>query len=297
MPALPGNRSGSSSWPAAPATPSRTAAAAVAHLLGSAPRCLLTAADDVAVETAAEVGAALGAEAVVDAAWDGPDDLDDLVDAWDRVVARGGTTVVVCAADAVRAVLGHLLGVPAGHQERIAVAAGLARRGRGLVRRSGLGRVHQPHLRRPRPALGRPPRLKRMSYAGDVTPAEAFAAASEEDALLVDVRTRAEWTYVGVPDLAASGHRVAFVEWSTFPDGRVNERFVDDVRAAGHAPGRPVYLICRSGVRSVAAATALTAAGLGPAYNVLEGFEGPHDAQGHRTVAGWKNAGLPWRQG
>ena len=60
---------------------------------------------------------------------------------------------------------------------------------------------------------------------------------------------------------------------------------------------RQVYLICRSGVRSVAAATALTAAGLGPAYNVLEGFEGPHDAQGHRSLAGWKNAGLPWRQG
>ncbi|WP_377643134.1 rhodanese-like domain-containing protein [Oryzobacter terrae] len=136
-----------------------------------------------------------------------------------------------------------------------------------------------------------------MSYAGDVTPAEAFAAASEGGALLVDVRTRAEWTYVGVPDLSDSGHRVAFVEWSTFPDGRVNERFVDEVRAAGHTEGRPVYLICRSGVRSVAAATALTEAGIGPAYNVLEGFEGPHDAQGHRTVAGWKNAGLPWRQG
>ncbi|MGL4174948.1 MAG: rhodanese-like domain-containing protein [Dermatophilaceae bacterium] len=137
-----------------------------------------------------------------------------------------------------------------------------------------------------------------MSYAGDVTPAEAFAAvAADADAVLVDVRTRAEWTYVGVPELPGDGGELAFVEWSRFPDGALNEEFVDEVRAAGAEPGRPVYLLCRSGVRSVAAAEALSAAGLGPAYNVLDGFEGPHDAAGHRTVSGWKNAGLPWRQG
>ncbi len=137
-----------------------------------------------------------------------------------------------------------------------------------------------------------------MTYAGDVTPTEAYAAATGPDgALLVDVRTRAEWTYVGVPVLGRAGREVAFVEWSTFPDGLANQRFVDEVRAAGLPAGRPVYLLCRSGVRSKSAADALTAAGLGPAYNVLDGFEGPHDAQGHRTVAGWKVAGLPWRQG
>jgi rhodanese-related sulfurtransferase len=137
-----------------------------------------------------------------------------------------------------------------------------------------------------------------MTYAGDVTPAEAYAAvAGDSHALLVDVRTTAEWTYVGVPDLSAEGRRVAFVEWSRFPDGSVNEHFVDEVRAAGLEPGHPVYLLCRSGVRSRSAAAALTAAGLGPAFNVVEGFEGPHDREGHRTVSGWKVAGLPWRQG
>ncbi|MFL6150884.1 MAG: rhodanese-like domain-containing protein [Ornithinibacter sp.] len=137
-----------------------------------------------------------------------------------------------------------------------------------------------------------------MTYAGDVTPTEAYAAATgPDDALLVDVRTTAEWTYVGVPVLEGAHRDVAFVQWSTFPEGRVNERFVDEVRAAGLEPGRPVYLLCRSGVRSKAAAEALTAAGLGPAFNVIEGFEGPHDESGHRTVAGWKVAGLPWRQG
>ena len=137
-----------------------------------------------------------------------------------------------------------------------------------------------------------------MSYAGDVTPAEAYAAVTGgEDAVLVDVRTRAEWTFVGVPDLSAPGGALVLAEWSTYPDGNVNERFVDEVREAGLEPGRPVYLLCRSGVRSRSAAEALTAAGLGPAYNVAEGFEGPHDANGHRSVSGWKNAGLPWRQG
>lgn len=137
-----------------------------------------------------------------------------------------------------------------------------------------------------------------MSYAGDVTPEEAFAAVTGDDAaLLVDVRTHAEWTYVGVPDLSASGREVAFVEWSQYPTGAVNDRFVDEVRAAGADEGTPVYFLCRSGVRSRAAAEALTAAGLGPAYNVLDGFEGQHDADHHRTRGGWKNSGLPWRQG
>ncbi len=92
------------------------------------------------------------------------------------------------------------------------------------------------------------------------------------------------------------GRAVAFVEWSRFPGGAVNESFVDELRAAGAEPGRPVYFLCRSGVRSIAAAEAATAAGLGPAYNVLEGFEGPVDPAGHRSVGGWKVAGLPWRQ-
>ncbi|WP_030529413.1 MULTISPECIES: rhodanese-like domain-containing protein [Phycicoccus] len=136
-----------------------------------------------------------------------------------------------------------------------------------------------------------------MTYAGDVTPPEAYAAVTgPDDAVLVDVRTSAEWSFVGVPDLAGAGKDVVFVEWSRFPGGAVNDSFVDDLRAAGVTPGRPVYFLCRSGVRSVAAANAATAAGLGPAYNVLEGFEGPVDHAGHRHVSGWKVDGLPWSQ-
>ena len=136
-----------------------------------------------------------------------------------------------------------------------------------------------------------------MTYAGDVTPAEAFAAVTQgEAAVLVDVRTRAEWADVGVPQLD-SQHQPLLVEWQRYPDGSINDTFVDELREASVVEGTPIYFLCRSGVRSVAAAEAATAAGLGPAYNVLEGFEGPHDSTGRRTVAGWKVAGLPWKQG
>ena len=137
-----------------------------------------------------------------------------------------------------------------------------------------------------------------MSYAGDVTPAEAYdAVTGPDEALLVDVRSEAEWTFVGVPDLSSSGREPGFVEWSRWPGGAPNESFVDEVRALGLTEGTPVYLLCRSGVRSSAAAEALTEAGLGPAYNIGDGFEGPHDPAHHRTPGGWKNSGLPWRQG
>ncbi|MBM6403649.1 reverse transcriptase-like protein [Phycicoccus sp. CSK15P-2] len=100
---------------------SRTAAQAVERLLGGAPRRLLTAPGEASVETAAEVGDALGVDPVVDAGWDvGVDPAD----AWGRVVGRGGTTVVVCPPDTVRAVLGHVLGMPAGRSGRLAVAPG-----------------------------------------------------------------------------------------------------------------------------------------------------------------------------
>ena len=137
-----------------------------------------------------------------------------------------------------------------------------------------------------------------MNYAGDVDPADSYAALTAmPDAVLVDVRTTAEWSYVGVPDLSQIGKRVIPVEWQRFPDGKRNENFLEQLRHAGVDQGAPIYFICRSGVRSAAAAQAATEAGLGPAYNVSEGFEGPLDRDGHRTLAGWKAAGLPWRQG
>ena len=136
-----------------------------------------------------------------------------------------------------------------------------------------------------------------MSYAGDVHPTEAYAGLrADADAVLVDVRTSAEWSYVGLPELSQIGKSVITVEWQRFPDGALNGSFVEQLREAGVGEGVPIYFLCRSGVRSAAAAEVATAAGLGPAYNVADGFEGPLDHDGHRTLTGWKAAGLPWRQ-
>ncbi|APE10383.1 rhodanese-like domain-containing protein [Rhodococcus pyridinivorans] len=135
-----------------------------------------------------------------------------------------------------------------------------------------------------------------MSYAGDMTPQQAWdLLQGDPDAVLVDVRTEAEWKYVGVPETSSLGRRTVFVEWVRYPDGAPNPNFVEDLRAAGIGSG-PVIFLCRSGQRSIGAATAATAAGLTPAYNVLEGFEGALDGESHRGAEGWRAAGLPWRQ-
>ena len=130
-----------------------------------------------------------------------------------------------------------------------------------------------------------------MTYAGDLSPTETHALLTErENAVLVDCRTQAEWTFVGVP--AMEGTR--FVEWTRYPDGSRNEQFVNDV-AGGLSPDQPIVVLCRTGGRSAAGATALTEAGFTEVYNVLDGFEGHPDADGHRT-GGWRGAGLPWKQ-
>jgi rhodanese-related sulfurtransferase len=137
-----------------------------------------------------------------------------------------------------------------------------------------------------------------VPYAGDLSPVEAYELlAGDPEAVLVDVRTRAEWSYVGTPDLAKVGREVVLAEWVTFPDGARNPDFLDAVSSAAVRKDAPVVFLCRSGVRSVAAAEAATAAGFTAAYNITEGFEGPSDVSGHRgTAAGWKVRGLPWRQ-
>lgn len=135
-------------------------------------------------------------------------------------------------------------------------------------------------------------------YAGDVSPEQAWKAlADDARAVLVDVRTHAEWSYVGMPDLATIGKQAVPIEWLRYPTGAVNDDFLAQLEQAGVDREAPVYFLCRSGVRSVAAAQAATEAGWQAAHNILHGFEGPHDAERHRTVAGWKVAGLPWVQG
>ncbi|MFZ5782271.1 MAG: rhodanese-like domain-containing protein [Pseudomonadota bacterium] len=135
-------------------------------------------------------------------------------------------------------------------------------------------------------------------YAGDVTPATAWKILDEnKDALLIDVRTRAEWTYVGLPDLESLAKKPALLEWQVFPGMQANPEFVAALSHAVTDRDAPLLFLCRSGARSAAAAKAMTAAGYSTCLNVSDGFEGPLDAHARRgATRGWKAAGLPWRQ-
>ena len=126
-------------------------------------------------------------------------------------------------------------------------------------------------------------------YAGDVLPELAWQWVQAGEAVLVDVRTDAERAWVGeVPGAVP-------LAWKQWPGMVPNAGFDDGLRAAV-ADGRKLVLLCRSGVRSIAAARRATELGL-EAYNVLEGFEGDADEHGHRGhKGGWRWRGLPWRQ-
>jgi rhodanese-related sulfurtransferase len=136
-----------------------------------------------------------------------------------------------------------------------------------------------------------------VSYAGDITPEQAWKMLSENpEAVLVDVRTDAEWRFVGVPDLASLGREVVYIEWNA-ADGKPNENFVADLlEHVAARDDRPVVFLCRSGNRSIGAAEAATEAGIAPSYNVLDGFEGQLDGDSHRGGRGWRAIGLPWKQ-
>jgi rhodanese-related sulfurtransferase len=138
---------------------------------------------------------------------------------------------------------------------------------------------------------------ERRAYAGDITPQRAWDLLREHpEAVLVDVRTAAEWRFVGVPDLSGLGRDVVYVEWNSV-DGKRNQNFLAELHdQVPMRDNRPVVFLCRSGKRSISAAEAATDAGVGPSYNVLDGFEGDLDAAGHRGGTGWRAIGLPWKQ-
>jgi rhodanese-related sulfurtransferase len=126
-------------------------------------------------------------------------------------------------------------------------------------------------------------------YAGDVTPAEAWALLGKPGIRFIDVRTPEEHRYVGhVPGSV-------LVVWRG-PDDEQVARFIAELREQA-TPDDMLLLLCRSGVRSVRAATAATRHGFSRACNILEGFEGKIDANGQRGhIDGWRRAGLPWKQ-
>ncbi|AWV47241.1 hypothetical protein JK2ML_0276 [Mycobacterium leprae Kyoto-2] len=138
-------------------------------------------------------------------------------------------------------------------------------------------------------------------YAGDITPLQAWKMLSDNPhTVLVDVRTDAEWRFVGVPDTSSLGREVVYIEWNT-SDGLPNVNFLAELQerippANAERGERPVVFLCRSGHRSMGAAQVATDAGISPSYNILDGFEGHLNAEGHRGETGWRAVGLPWKQ-
>ena len=145
----------------------------------------------------------------------------------------------------------------------------------------------EQHNKSPDPAAQLRPA---QGYAGDVSPQLACQWWQQGDAVLVDVRTDAEREWVGmVPGAVA-------LAWKQWPGMAINAAFDEGLKAAAQ-PGKKLLMLCRSGVRSIAAAKRATELGL-EAYHVLEGFEGDADDAGHRgRKGGWRLRGLPWRQG
>ena len=129
-----------------------------------------------------------------------------------------------------------------------------------------------------------------VSNAVDEVPAKATweRLGADAKAVLIDVRTRAEWAFVGLPDLSAVGRKPLLVEWLTFPDNRANPDFVgqlsEALASAGADKDTELYFLCRSGGRSLQAAKAMAMVGFRRCHNVTEGFEGPLDPERHRLA-------------
>jgi rhodanese-related sulfurtransferase len=132
-----------------------------------------------------------------------------------------------------------------------------------------------------------------LPYAGAVTPQEAYQLLQiQPNARLIDVRTDAERHWVG--QVAVAPGRQAGIEWSSWPGGAQNPRFAEQLEQVA-ARDDVLLCLCRSGVRSRHATKLATELGYANAFDILEGFEGDKDSEGHRKqVGGWCKAGLPW---
>jgi rhodanese-related sulfurtransferase len=138
-----------------------------------------------------------------------------------------------------------------------------------------------------------------LDYAGDLDSQQTWdLLKKEKDSFLVDCRSNAEWSFVGVPDLESLQKNVIFVEWQTYPRMEKNERFLEEISQTEIKKNSKVIFLCRSGARSRSAAELLTLHGYKHCFNCCNGFEGNHNQNGHRgTVNGWQFSKLPWKQG
>ena len=138
-----------------------------------------------------------------------------------------------------------------------------------------------------------------FNYAGDLSPQNTWDEVKNNDnCFLVDCRSSAEWSLIGVPNLDSIGKKVVFVEWQIYPTMEKNSKFLQEISESGIEKDSKIIFLCRSGARSRSAAEFLTSHGYKECYNCMEGFEGSHNEFGQRGKQnGWKFADLPWNQG
>ncbi len=135
-------------------------------------------------------------------------------------------------------------------------------------------------------------------YHGDLLPKDSWdILVREKNAYIVDVRTKAEWHYVGGPDPKDFQNEIIKIEWLTYPDMQLNPDFASELMQCVTDKSAILIFICHTGMRSGAAADKMISLGYANCFNILNGFNGVLDPQNHRgTINGWKADKLPWRQ-
>ena len=136
------------------------------------------------------------------------------------------------------------------------------------------------------------------NYKADISPLDAWEKLkNNKDSILVDVRSNAEWFFVGVPHLHEIQKECIFLEWQVFPEMYYNLSFFTQFKSYDIKPEQDVLFLCRSGARSAEAAGHITAHGFKHCYNIKDGFEGDADSNHKRScINGWRFENLPWIQ-
>ena len=132
----------------------------------------------------------------------------------------------------------------------------------------------------------------------DISSVECFDKLSKNSkSYLIDVRTKPELEFTGVPNLSILNKKTLFISWHEYPKMKINHNFQNQFLEGNLNKGDYIFLICRSGRRSFQAAKYLTSLGYNHSYNVSDGFEGDKNKLNQRsTINGWKYNHLPWKQ-
>jgi len=132
----------------------------------------------------------------------------------------------------------------------------------------------------------------------NITSIECFNKLSEiSNSYLIDIRTKPEWEFIGVPDLSSLNKKTIFISWRMYPEMKINSLFENQITESNIKKNDNIFLICRSGNRSFNAAEFLTSRGFTNCINVKDGFEGEIGPNHQRsTINGWKYYKLPWKQ-